>query len=274
MRKLVFLAFAYIVISCSKYLSDEQDKHMFTIENINGFEVKLEDQLSSESRKMIINIIESMVYVEGDCFLMGKNANRTSDRPAHYVRVSDYYICKLELTYQNYNTILNTKGQYLSREDWQLFIEYLNNTTGLAFDFPTEAQWEYAAKGGKLTKGYLYSGSNNLDEVRCSSLNCSNNCVANELGLLDMSGGVSEWCKDTYAEYTPFYCVDPYVKSGEDYIIRGGSYISYEKKLRFEDRIDAYSCEEDSRMCETTSRMCAPKDRTSKTIGCRLVINL
>ena len=274
MRQIVFLVFICGVISCSKYLSFQEKDHAFSIENINGFEVKLNSQLSDKSKDLIVRIIESMVYIEGDCFLMGKNGDRTSDMPAHYVRVSDYYICKIELTVQSYNTIMNTKEYYLSRDDWQLFIEYVNNLTGLIFDFPTEAQWEYAAKGGKLTKGYLYSGSNDLDKVRCSSLPCSGECVANELGLLDMSGGVSEWCKDTYAEYEPFYCVDPYIKYGEDYVVRGGSYVSYDETYGFNQDVDVLFCEKDFRMCETTSRMCAPKDRISKTIGCRLVINI
>lgn len=168
MRQIVFLAFICIVTSCSEYLSSQENEHAFTIENINGFEVKLDAQLNADCKGLIVKVIESMVYVEGDCFLMGKNGDRTSDMPAHYVRVSDYYICKIELTSESFNTIMHTNKSYLSRDDWQVFIECINNFTGLTFDFPTEAQWEYAAKGGKQTKGYLYSGSNNLDEVRCS----------------------------------------------------------------------------------------------------------
>lgn len=274
MRYFVYITFTCLVISCSECLPYEQNEHSYILDSINGFEVKLDTQLDSESKALIIDIVESMVFVEGECFLMGKNAGRISDMPSHYVRVSDYYICKFELTPQSYNTIMNTNRKYLSRDDWQFFIEYVNNSTGLRFDFPTEAQWEYAAKGGKLTKGYIYSGSNELDKVRCSSLPCSNNCIANELGLLDMSGGVSEWCKDSYAEYDPLYCVDPYVKYGEDYVVRGGSYLSYDETPRFNKEVDAFWCEADFRMCETTSRMRAPKDRTSQTIGCRLVINL
>ena len=163
---------------------------------------------------------------------------------------------------------------YISWQDATAFCNWLSEKTGKKYSLPTEAQWEYAAKGGKLTKGYLYSGSNDLNEVRCASLPCSSNCVANELGLFDMSGGVSEWCRDSYAEYEPFYCVDPCVKYGEDCVVRGGSYLSYDETSRFNERVDVYFCEEDFRMCETTSRMRAPKDRVSKTIGCRLVINL
>lgn len=274
MRFFVYFTFTCMVMSCSEFLPYEQNEHSYILESINGFEVKLDTQLDPESKELIIDMVESMVYVEGGCFLMGKNAGRISDIPSHYVRVSDYYICKFELTHQSYNTIMNTNRKYLSRDDWQFFIEYVNKSTGLIFDFPTEAQWEYAAKGGKLTKGYLYSGSNDLNEVRCASLPCSSNCVANELGLFDMSGGVSEWCRDSYAEYEPFYCVDPCVKYGEDCVVRGGSYLSYDETSRFNERVDVYFCEEDFRMCETTSRMRAPKDRVSKTIGCRLVINL
>ncbi len=272
MRKLAYLLLMICLSSCAKYLSYEQPQ--YSKEIINGFDVEWNGDLEFNTKSLITNILESMVYIEGGCFIMGKNSARVFDAPAHYVRVSDFYICKIELTYLDYQRLMGTKSSYYNRLDWERLINYLNVSTGLKFDFPTEAQWEYAAKGGKLSQGYIYAGSNDIDMVRCESITCSGKCVPNELGLQNMSGGVSEWCKDSYSEYDFRYSVDPCVKGGDYYLVRGGSYESYETKTLFDGKIDAVWCEEDYRMCETTSRMRCESDRLSRTIGCRLILNL
>jgi formylglycine-generating enzyme required for sulfatase activity len=272
MKKFYSLFLVICLSSCAKNLSYGPAQH--SKEVINGFDVEWTGNLKPDVKSHISNILESMVYVEGDCFVMGKNSERLSDAPAHYVRVSDFYICKMELTCDDYKRLMGTDTNYYSRYDWEKLINYINSLSGLEFDFPTEAQWEFAAKGGRLSQGYIYAGSNDINMVRCESITCSNKCIPNELGLLNMSGGVSEWCKDSYSEYDVMYSVDPCVKGRDYYVVRGGSYESYDIKSSFNDEVDLLWCEEDFRMCETTSRMRCENDNPSKTIGCRLVLNL
>ena len=128
----------------------------------------------------------------------------------------------------------NYPVETVSWEDCQRFIEWLNNRTGLRFRLPTEAEWEYAARGGRKSRGYKYSGTTyDLESVAWYDGNSGNEThpvgrkSPNELGLYDMSGNVWEWCQDWYGSYGSSAQTDPMgLQSGAGRVFRGGGYIS------------------------------------------------
>ena len=153
---------------------------------------------------------------------------------------NDYYIGKYEVTQALWQAVMgsnpsNRKGDNLpveevSWDDCQEFISKLNRMTGKTFRLPTEAEWEYAARGGNKSKGYQYSGSNNLSDVAWYRDNSGYKTYAvgtkqpNELGIYDMSGNVWEWCQDWYGEYSSSSQVNPTgANSGSSRVNRGGA---------------------------------------------------
>ena len=184
--------------------------------------------------------------VEGGTFTMGATAEqggdaRSDEKPAHQVTLSDYYIGKYEVTQEEWQAVMgknpsafkgnNNPVEKVSWDDCQKFIKKLNQLTGLKFALPTEAQWEYAARGGNQSKGYKYSGSNNIDDVAWYDSNSGNKThsvgtkAPNELGLFDMSGNVWEWCSDRYGSYSSSAQTNPVgPSSGYNRVLRGGSW--------------------------------------------------
>ena len=185
----------------------------------------------------------NMVYVAGGTFQMGSNVGDYDEKPVHSVTLSDYYIGQTEVTQELWQAVMGSNPSfykdaknpvnYVNWNDCQEFISKLNRLTGGNFRLPTEAEWEYAARGGNKSRGYKYSGSDDLGSVAWNEDNSGKEVhpvgskSANELGLYDMSGNVWEWCSDRYD-----YCSYPSSpqtnptgpSSGSFRVLRGGSY--------------------------------------------------
>lgn len=179
-----------------------------------------------------------MIYVDGGTFDMGDNSFGNS---THKVTLSPFYIAETVVTQALWKTVMNwnlfdfegacNPAENVSWGYCQNFIENLNKMTGLNFRLPTEAEWEFAARGGNSSNHTLYSGSNNIDDVAWYRGNSGSvtHPVAlkkpNELGLFDMSGNVWEWCEDFYEPYMSNNQVNPHgPKFGSKRVVRGGSW--------------------------------------------------
>ena len=188
----------------------------------------------------------TMIAVEGSTFQMGATSEQGSDadsdeKPVHSVPLSDYYIGETEVTQELWTAVMGNNPSYYSgnpkrpveRVSWndcQEFIKKLNQLTGKNFRLPTEAEWEYAARGGKKSLGYKYSGSDIAGVVaRYDGNSSSTHDVkikqANELGIYDMSGNVWEWCQDWYGSYNSGSQTNPTGPSSGSYrVYRGGGW--------------------------------------------------
>lgn len=193
---------------------------------------------------MTINGVSyKMVFVEGSSFYMGSNdyESEGDERPIHKVTLSDYYIGATEVTQELWKAVMGSnpsgfKGskrpvENVSWYDCQEFIKRLNKLTGKNFRLPTEAEWEFAARGGIRSRGYKYSGSNSISEVAWCLNNSSSTThpvatkKANELGIYDMSGNAREWCGDWDGEYSSSSQTNPMGPSyGYNRALRGGSW--------------------------------------------------
>ena len=214
--------------------------------------------ITASQKAVLQKLIDSMVIVGGGTFTMGatseQGSNAESDeKPAHQVTLSDYMICKTEVTQELWQAVMgknrsrfkgdNLPVENVSWNDCQEFIKKLNTLTGLNFRLPTEAEWEYAARGGNKSKGYKYSGSNNISSVAWYKGNASlkTHAVAtmspNELGLYDMSGNVCEWCSDWYGDYSSGSQTNPKgPSSGPIHVHRGGSWSCHARGSRVSKR--------------------------------------
>ena len=223
----------------------------------------VEHQPESERPQSNLPEIE-MVWVSGGTFTMGATSEQGSDafdseKPAHSVTLSGYYIGKYEVTQAQWKAVMGNNPSYfkgdnlpveqVSWNDVQEFIRKLNQQTGKSYRLPTEAEWEYAARGGSNSRGYKYSGSNNIGSVAWYDGNSGNTTHAvgtkspNELGIYDMSGNVYEWCQDWYG--SSYYSNSPQRNpqgpaSGSDRVCRGGSWIYSARGFRVSFR-DYYS---------------------------------
>lgn len=204
----------------------------------------------------------SMMPVRGGTFMMGapltQIGSNVNEKPQHAVTLSDYMIGVTEVTQELWQAVMgHTPGHFkghpkhpvenVSWTDCEAFIKALNEQTGLTFKFPTEAQWEYAAKGGDRSKGYVFAGSDSIMPVAWYYTNSSavgedhpdygTHDVAtkrpNELLIYDMSGNVNEWCADWYGSYTADAQTNPMgPESGNYKVFRSGSWNDYAKVCR------------------------------------------
>ena len=191
----------------------------------------------------------NMVKVEGGTFMMGATEEQGSDayndeKPVHEVTLSSYYIGQTEVTQALWQAVMGSNPSYFANDpnlpvemvswnDCQAFITQLNQMTGKQFRMPTEAEWEYAARGGNKSQGYKYSGSNDIDAVAWYEDNSDamshvvGTKAPNELGLYDMTGNVWEWVQDWYARYSAEAQIDPTgPETGTQRVFRGGSWYS------------------------------------------------
>ncbi|MCL2246087.1 MAG: SUMF1/EgtB/PvdO family nonheme iron enzyme, partial [Lentimicrobiaceae bacterium] len=253
------------------------DEEIFDLKSFKDAISKLSPQISStNNHNFKFNEINfDMVFVEGGTFTMGCTSNPNdcfaNEEPTHSVTLSDFYIGKFQVTQQLWEKVMGTtlhqqrnlldststlkihgEGSlypiyFINYKECEAFCEKLNQLfsqqlpEGYKFSLPTEAQWEYAARGGKKSKGYIYSGSDNISKVAWHDDN-SNEQIhqigmkkKNELGIHDMSGNVWEWCRDwfegEYYNYSP--STDPTGPAyGYHRALRGGSWRSIAQGCR------------------------------------------
>ena len=222
------------------------------------------------------NVMFEMVRLEGGTFTMGATAEQASDAfsdelPTHKVTLSPFLIGKYEVSQTlwlavmgenpSVNTGINLPVDNVTWNECQTFITKLNELTGKNFRLLTEAEWEYAARGGNKSKGYKYSGSNNLGDVAWYIDNSNNTSHAmgtkapNELGIYDMTGNVMEWVSDWKGSYSSGAQTNPTgPDSGTYRVNRGGSYGNVERLSRI------------------TNRNSIDPNMSSKTMGLRLCL--
>lgn len=240
---------------------------------------KLKALVNKQSQSIIItipgtNVSFKMIKVEGGTFMMGATPEQKGDAysdesPIHEVMLSDFSIGEMQVTQELWEAVMGFNPSWfngnklpvenVSWDDCQEFIRKLNEKTKRNFRLPTEAEWEYAARGGNKSQGYKYAGSDNLDDVAWFHVNSYDKThdvgqkKPNELGLYDMSGNVWEWCNDWYDDYSNSSQNNPQgPSSGSNRVRRGGSWCS------------------DARICRVSIRYYCTPDYRNGYLGLRL----
>ena len=269
LNNLIRILLVAIIVLCATSCADEKlpNDIIFSYEqgaNEQGGNEPVPAPITNVKVITVNGVSFKMIKVEAGTFTMGATAEQTGaesdESPAHQVTLTkDYYMGETEVTQALWYAVMGQKptadgdqwsSKYglgdnypaydISWNDCQEFITKLNQLTGLTFRLPTEAEWEYAARGGNKTTQTLYSGSNAIDDVAWYS--SSNAYIvagkkANALGLYDMSGNVWEWCNDWYGSYSSGVQTDPTgPSSGSGRVLRGGSWNYYATSCRIANR--------------------------------------
>ena len=242
-----------------------------------------------------------MQKIEGGLFIMGGTPEQhneviSTDLPTHTVSMHTYYIGTTEVTQCLWLAIMsewyisdewNIPNQPITDITWydcQEFIRRLNNITGLPFRLPTEAEWEFAARGGNISRGYRFAGGNKIEDVSWGLSNAGfrkhnvGERKPNELGLYDMTGNVSEWCSDWYGMYYLGTEPNPQgVKEGELKVVRGGSFDNC-KDNSYLSRREYYNPNEAMNYCGFRLALTLPNEQSKQvakepTITKKLKIN-
>ena len=231
-----------------------------------------------ESETFTVNGVSfKMINVDGGTFMMGASDDvmeaSDKEKPAHEVTLSSFGIGETEVTQELWTAVMGNNPSYktdnpqypveeVSWVDCQNFISKMNELTGRQFRLPTEAEWEFAARGGNKSQGYQYSGSNTYYQVMwCAHNSVYESAVAlkapNELGVYDMSGNVWEWCQDWYGDYTSEAQINP---TGPDYgnerVRRGGGWSSWPE------------------YCRVSYRSSSTPTHTTNVVGLRLALTV
>lgn len=253
-NKLLYLFLSVLLFSFCTVLEAQTQKDT-TKRVVKKKKVTLRHSSLYDSKKTL----PDMVLVEGGTFDMGSTLGHDNESPVHKVTVSSFYIGMFEVTQQQWVEIMGTNPSSrkednlpvdnISYDDAQKFIKKLNAKTGKKYRLPTEAEWEYAARGGKLTNGYTYPGTEIYeDAVWCAETASDMTQYVglldpNELGLYDMCGNVSEWCSDWYDPeyYSKSPKKDPKGPAkGTQRICRGGSWYELAADCTVSNRIPAF----------------------------------
>ncbi len=233
-------------------IADVNDDNNVNVGDVNAIlaEILASSGSSNETTYSVGGVSFKMVRVKGGTFTMGATSEQgseasDSEKPAHQVTLSDFWIGELEVTEGLWKAVMGSNPSAVVKGDnypvenmtWDQcneFITKLNQKTGLGFRLPTEAEWEYAARGGSKSKGYKYAGSNTIGDVAWYSGNSNGakhpvgDKTANELGLYDMSGNVWEWVSDVKGDYPSTAVTNPTgpgtVTDSTSHVQRGGSW--------------------------------------------------
>ena len=227
---------------------------------ILDIEMRNEYQEKSDYTITTYGLDMEMVYVEGGTFEMGATEEQGGDtfddeKPVRTVKLDSYHIGKYEVTQTQWKAVMGTDPSYfkgdnlpveqVSWKEAQEFCKKLSDATGRKYVLPTEAQWEYAARGGNKSQHFKYAGSNNINDVAWYKINSNSKThsvggkKANELGIYDMGGNVWEWCSDWYASYDESNVDNPQGSvNGMERVDRGGSWCDLDSNCRVSSRDD------------------------------------
>ena len=226
--------------------------------------------VKSDNKIFTVNGVSfMMVRVIGGKFKMGatgeQRKGKTDDDewPVHNVSLSTFFISETEVTQALWKAVMEENPskfsgnnelpvEHVSWDDCQIFLKKLSEKTGIKFRLPTEAEWEYAARGGKKTMGTTYAGSNEIEAVAWYDNNSYDkgknspdygthpvkSKAPNEIGLYDMTGNVWEWCSDWYGEYSRDSQSNPQgAVNGVRHVMRGGGWIDCPNRCRISNRV-------------------------------------